>query len=348
MCACPSAREYQTCRPVFATMLLLSAAISWTSPTAAASRPATATSTTAPRHADARKPDTSPSAEVQFAAPTYFAVVVEPHTLRRRLYGAGDLIGDAPGVAHGAVVDGVEAAAVRLRDPRHPQIRRVTVGEAIPGMGGRRLAAIVMLEAVEYRYVTTSNTPDPEPRIRQIRDRRAWLDMDVTPPATKAAVAPPGSVPRARATEYTLQTQQRLDGPLLERVRVEPTGPNTYALNAADVQWALEHAGQVLQEAWGAVRPLVSFQEGLRFRIESPLADGVLGAGGFQVHSPKLAERAGLMAGDIVRSVNGRPVNGFPDLFRLYQEVKRNPQLSAVEVSLERQGQLLTKTYRIR
>jgi len=172
--------------------------------------------------------------------------------------------------------------------------------------------------------------------------------MDVTPPATKAAVAPPGSVPRARATEYTLQTQQRLDGPLLERVRVEPTGPNTYGLNAADVQWALEHAGQVLQEAWGTVRPLVSFQEGLRFRIASPLADGVLGAGGFQVHSPKLAERAGLMAGDIVRSVNGRPVNGFPDLFRLYQEVKRNPQLSAVEVSLERQGQLLTKTYRIR
>ena len=110
----------------------------------------------------------------------------------------------------------------------------------------------------------------------------------------------------------------------------------------------MEHAGQVLQEAWGSVRPLLSVQDGMRFRVESPLADGVLGPTGFQVDSPKLAERAGLQAGDIVYSVNGQPVTGFPDLVRLYTEVKRNPHIAVVEVGLERQGQRLTKTYRIR
>jgi len=318
-------RAWPTWRPLLAAALWLSVTGAWARPVAAATPPA-------------------PSAEVQFATPTAFAVVLEPRTQRRRLYGVGDLIG----AVQGAVVEAVEAGAVRLRDDRWPQPRRVAVGEAIPGPEGRRLAAVVALDGVEYRYVTPAGPPDPEPRLRDVRDRRAWVEVEVPPPATTTPAVAPRTPPPAPAPEYTLQTQQRLDGPRLARVRVEPTGRDAYTIDPADVQWALTHAGQVLQEAWGAVRPLVSLQEGLRFRIQSPVADGVLGPGGFQVHSPKLAERAGLQAGDVVQSVNGQPVNGFADLFRLYQEVKRNPGLTVVEVGLERQGQPLTKTYRIR
>lgn len=289
-----------------------------------------------------------PSAEIEFATPTAFAVVVEPRTQRRRLYGVGDFLGEAPGAVRGAVVIAVEAGAVRLRDDRWPAPRRVAVGDAVPGGPGRQLAAIVVLDGVAYRYVPTPGPPDPEPQLRDLRNRRAWLEVEVPPPAPATVAAAHRPPPPAPAPEYTLQTQQRLDGPRLARVRVAPTGRDAYTIDPADVQWALTHAGQVLQEAWGAVRPLVSLQEGLRFRIQSPVADGVLGPGGFRVDSPKLAERAGLQAGDVVQSVNGQPVHGFADLFRLYQEVKRNPALAVVEVGLERQGQPLTKTYRIR
>ncbi len=320
-------RDWSAWRLLLAAALALSATGAWAPPAAAAPAPAPA-----------------PSAEIEFAVPTRYAVVVEPRTQRRRLYGAGDLIG----AVQGAVVEAVEAGAVRLRDDRWPQPRRVAVGEALPGGSGRQLAAIVVLDGVAYRYVTIPGSPDPEPQLRELRDRRAWLEVEVPPPAPPATAAAPRSAPPAPAPEYTLQTQHRLDGPRLARVRVQPNGQDAYTINAGDVQWALAHAGQVLQEAWGAVRPLLSFQEGLRFRVQSPVADGVLGPGGFRVDTPKLAERAGLQAGDVVQSVNGQPVNGFGDLFRLYQEVKRNTALAVVEVGLERQGQPLTKTYRIR
>jgi S1-C subfamily serine protease len=73
-----------------------------------------------------------------------------------------------------------------------------------------------------------------------------------------------------------------------------------------------------------------------------------LGPRGFKVTSPNLAERAGLEMGDVVLAINQQPINGFGDVFRLYRQVKADQSLSTVEVKLERQGQLVTKTFRIR
>ena len=60
------------------------------------------------------------------------------------------------------------------------------------------------------------------------------------------------------------------------------------------------------------------------------------------------AGKAGIQAGDVVVAINQQPINGFGDVFRLYRQVKADQNLSTVEVKLERQGQLVTKTYRIR
>lgn len=93
---------------------------------------------------------------------------------------------------------------------------------------------------------------------------------------------------------------------------------------------------------------MLSWNQGINFQVPSPIADGVLGPRGFRVTSPNLAERAGLEMGDVVLAVNDHPINGFGDVFRLYRQVKADQRLSAVELKLERQGQLMTKTYRIR
>jgi S1-C subfamily serine protease len=61
-----------------------------------------------------------------------------------------------------------------------------------------------------------------------------------------------------------------------------------------------------------------------------------------------LAAQAGLVSGDVILAVNGQPVTSFADVFRLYQDVRRNPALTIVSVAIERQGQVVTKTYRIR
>jgi S1-C subfamily serine protease len=66
------------------------------------------------------------------------------------------------------------------------------------------------------------------------------------------------------------------------------------------------------------------------------------------VTSPKLAARAGIEAGDTILRVNGVPVDGFPSLFRIYQQVRRTPALATVQVELDRGGSRVTKTYRLR
>ena len=139
-----------------------------------------------------------------------------------------------------------------------------------------------------------------------------------------------------------------LDATLLGRVRVAEKSPHAYEVSAADFQAALDHGGQVLAEAWPTIRPLVSLGEGVSLKVQSPVAEGVLGPRGFRVTSPNLAARAGIQVGDTILAVNGQGVNTFVDLYRLYQTVTRDPQLSLIEVSLERQGVPVTKTYRIR
>jgi S1-C subfamily serine protease len=103
-----------------------------------------------------------------------------------------------------------------------------------------------------------------------------------------------------------------------------------------------------LAEAWPTVRPLVSLRDGVTLQVQSPIADGMLGPRGFRVTSPNLAERAGIEVGDVILSVNGQAINGFVDLYRLYQKVKRDGTLSLIELKLERQGMPITNTYRIR
>ncbi|RPH99154.1 MAG: hypothetical protein EHM71_18625 [Zetaproteobacteria bacterium] len=221
----------------------------------------------------------------------------------------------------------------------------MAVGDDLPGAGGRRLVATPLLTGLEYRYVGAKGPVDAEPRVVHLRTGRAVLVVETAPTPPPAVAAHAGLPP---VPEYVLSTQQRLDAALLGRVRVRAAGGDAYDVSATDLRTALAHGGRVLMEAWAAVRPMLSWEHGVQLRVHSALADGVLGADGFRVTSPKLAARAGLEAGDVVRAVNGQPVTGFADVFRLYRQVRANPHLSVVDVTLERQGLPVTKTYRIR
>jgi len=340
---------------LLAVALCASVPLSWTNTAAAASTKAPAASrpkgpsTPLPNpRVEEVVPDSSPSAEVTFATPQRFAIVSESQAKPRRLYARDDIIPDSKAAGQGFVVEEIQADGLVVRDTRSQKSVRIGIGGAIPGEGKRRVEGTVLLDGVEYHYVSAINAPDPEPRLLRIRERRAQLGVDATAPqiATAAVPSVPSNPPPAN--EQPIQLQQRLDKRILEKVRVKPAGRDNYEINAADAKMALDHGGKILMEAISTVRPMLSLDQGLNFQVQSPVADGVLGPRGFRVISPNLAERAGIEAGDVVLSVNGQPINGFGDLYRLYQQVKRDQGISVVELNLQRQGQLMTKTYRIR
>lgn len=345
-----SLQEHRARRFWLLSALCASVALLWVDSAAAAGRPTAATTPgPLPKSIEDPIPDaSSPWAEVTFAAPQRFAIVTEPQTQRRRLYGKGDPVLDAKGTDQGFVVEDVEAAGLQIRDTRTQRLVRVGVGQMLPGATRRQLAQTTILDGVDYCYVSVKGSVDPEPRVLQIRTRRAAVVVDTPTTQPTVAAAPVNGAPRAQAREYALQTQQRLDATILGKVRVNGVGRDTYDVSAADLRMAMNHGEQVLMEAWSTVRPMLSLDQGINFQIKSPVADGVLGPRGFRVTSPNLAERAGLEMGDVVLAVNQQPITGFGDIFRLYRKVKADQSLSAVEVKLERQGQLMTKTYRIR
>jgi S1-C subfamily serine protease len=50
----------------------------------------------------------------------------------------------------------------------------------------------------------------------------------------------------------------------------------------------------------------------------------------------------------VIVAINDQSVSSFRDLYNLYQQAANTPLLSEVQVRLERQGMLVTKTYRLR
>jgi hypothetical protein len=287
-------------------------------------------------------------AEVGFEQAKPFAIITEFPSGRQRLVGVGDGLGESTGAGPQWRAQQIERDRLQLLDLRTQKSVWLPVGKAVPGLVGQRLTRILELAGIEYRYVMRPGRLDSEPRLLAIRDARGVLEVDVAPSAPVASRALP-EAPAAGAAIAPLPTGDRkLDATLLGRVRVTPTARDTYEVRAADLQQALEHGGQVLAEAWPKIWPTVSLQQGIGFKVQSPVADGVLGPRGFQVISPNLAERAGIQVGDVVLTVNGQPVNGPGDVFQLYQQVRRDPRLNVVTVTLERQGQPVIKTYRIR
>jgi hypothetical protein len=242
----------------------------------------------------------------------------------------------------------IERRRLRLRDASTQRVVWVGVGDLVPGLPDRRVTRMALLGGLDYQYRVRADSLDPEPRLLGIRGNRAALEVDVPEPKPIASVTPSHAPDASGEAEQIPALHRKLDATLLGRVEVTRTGPNTYEVRGADLQEVLDHGGQVLAEAWPSVWPLVSLREGVSFQVRSPVADGVLGPGGFRVISPNLARRAGIEVGDVILSVNGQTVNNFLDLYRLYQEVRRDPKPSLIETRLERQGGPVTKTYRIR
>ncbi|MBI4574248.1 MAG: SBBP repeat-containing protein [candidate division NC10 bacterium] len=293
-------------------------------------------------------PLSQPRAEITFATPQFFAVITDLGRKQQRLYSVGDVLADPADGGRGVKIQQIERRRLRLRDASTQRVVWVGVGDLVPGLPDRRVTGMALLGGLDYQYRVRADSLDPEPRLLGIRGDRAALEVDVPEPKPIASVTPSHAPDASGEAEQIPALHRKLDATLLGRVEVTRTGPNTYEVRGADLQEVLDHGGQVLAEAWPSVWPLVSLREGLSFQVRSPVADGVLGPGGFRVISPNLARRAGIEVGDVILSVNGQTVNHFLDLYRLYQEVRRDPKLSLIEMRLERQGVPVTKTYRIR
>ena len=297
------------------------------------------------------------SAEIRFPAPVRYAVVLQEPEKIRRLYARGEILFHPRDPTRSLTVERVEAGAVTVRAGPRGSPQALPIGKPIPGFPGFTFIGTALLDQIRYRYKVVDRIQQPDPVVVVLEGSRAILEVEVVHRASAPAQAPPSAMPPGAglgegvappAGQPTPPGRATLDAELLDKVRVREVSPGLYEVPAADVQALMENAGRVLSDLAPVVLPTLSLQTGLQYRVTSAAADGVLTAQGFTVSAPKLAERAGLQAGDTVLSVNGQPVDGFASLYRIFQAARRDPALTTVQVELERKGTRLTKTYRIR
>ncbi|HYR01743.1 MAG TPA: PDZ domain-containing protein [Syntrophobacteria bacterium] len=289
-----------------------------------------------------------PTAEVTFETPRRFATVIELASKRQRLYGSGDVIVGFEGSVAELKILQIDEGRLRIGDPRTQTSAWVAVGSSLPGGVKRLVTGTPKLGCLVYHYVPTAGPLDAEPRVLELQGDHASLTIDIPQTAPVSSWTSPDGRPPSVSDGRPSEMKRQPQTTLLGRVRVKPTGKDAYEVSGTDLDAVLEHKGTVVAETWPKISPQVSLRQGMSLELHSPVADGTLGPRGFQVTSPNLAERGGIEVGDVILAVNGQPINNLADLYRLYQQLQKGPGFSLIQVDLERRGQQLTKTYRVR
>jgi len=287
----------------------------------------------------------APVAEVTFAGPREFVILVDSRNTEH-LYQAGDSIPGANDTGAGVRILRIDPGRVQVRSGRTTTAIWLKPGDPVPGVLDRVVAGTTILRGLNYHYWVAEHSPDPDPRLRCVRAGRAHLDVPVLRPSQgdQMSADGPGAASRAETVTPTGDFPGQSRG---AAARVVEIGPHTYQVGATDLQELLEQGARRVAEAWPGGWLAVPTLSGEPQRIESPVADGMLGPRGFRLTSPKLAEIAGLERGDLILAVDGQAVNTFADLYQVYQQVRRAARRPRFEVTLERDGVPVTKTYLI-
>ena len=228
------------------------------------------------------------------------------------------------------VLRGIDSGGVTVSLPSARRTARLVPGEAVPGAPEVIFREAVQVRSIEYRKRAISREEkkhrEGEQYLVAVRGNRAIVQRDSESP---------GSPTSAEA--------QRIAAiPLVQ------TGPNTWEVKGKDVQVAIESGEAIAVQSLRDGKVGLSLGAGLGVEVKSPLADVRVDPRGFVVTSPNLASRAGLQVGDRIVEVNGTPIDGIGSLIRAYQQVKGNASLGTVRVTVERNDQPITLTYRIR
>ena len=62
----------------------------------------------------------------------------------------------------------------------------------------------------------------------------------------------------------------------------------------------------------------------------------------------KLAENFGIRQGDIIKSINGYPVNNLLGIYRVYENISSNKDTRLLHINIARDGKNKTLIYKIR
>jgi hypothetical protein len=138
---------------------------------------------------------------------------------------------------------------------------------------------------------------------------------------------------------------------VFDDVIIEKIGNDTWAVNTERSDTAFSNAGKALFSVIKGVEPSYRFGEGPSLKLNSELGDIILNKEGFLVQSlavGKIVERAGIRQGDLIKKINGQPINSLYGICRVYMDIRSDKKIKIVNVDIVRDGMPKTLTYKVR
>lgn len=138
---------------------------------------------------------------------------------------------------------------------------------------------------------------------------------------------------------------------LFNEIDSKKIGDNVWALNRSSAEPAIHNAGAALMAAIKRVEPGYRLGEGPSLKFSTDLGTLVVNKQGFLIQnitSAKLTESFGIKKGDIVKSVNGYPVNSLLGIYRAYENVASNKGARLLNIDIARDGKIKTFVYKIK
>jgi hypothetical protein len=269
-----------------------------------------------------------PFGRIDLGHRVWMAVIVDPSGARV-LAGAGVPIFRGKDPLAVGTIQTVTPGSLTIRLWRDGQEARGFLGRSLPGAPDLRVEDFVAVRHIEYRY--RQLPPETEPLLNGelyfagMEEECAILKRDVDP------------------AKLAREAQQHL-----ATIPIVEVAPRTWEISADDLQSGLGASGVVVNRAVQTGQLGLAVGPGLGVEFKTPLANVRLDQKGFRITDPSLASRAGLQVGDRVVAINENPISGISDALRVYQQIKSTPAIREVRISLERNEQPITLTYRIR
>jgi hypothetical protein len=258
----------------------------------------------------------------------WMAVIADPSGARV-LAGTGDPIFRGKDPQAVGIIQTVTPGSLTIRLSRDGKEVPGFLGRPLPGAPDLTVDDVVAVSNIEYRY--RQLPPDTAPLLNGelyfagMEEECAILKRDVDP------------------AKLAREAQQHL-----ATIPIVEVASHTWEIRAEDLQSGLGASGVVVNRAFQTGQLGLGIGSGLGVEFKTPLADVQLDRKGFLITNPSLAARAGLQVGDRVVAVNESPISGISDALRVYQQIKNTPAIREVRLSLERNAQPITLTYRIR
>jgi len=284
-----------------------------------------------------------------------YAVVADSDNKGKKLYAKGDIFSYGRNPAEYFRILDIGKDRIMLEDGISKDNLIVKPGEAIPSKTSRMIFERTIESGVlEYSYSKSAEEPAKNQArdfiIKSLENNRIVLEKDYAAlPAGKQLSDKEKEIFDAPKTRNS--DKKALITGLFGKIESKKIGSDAWAVDRSSAEPAMRNAGAVIISAISRIEPQYRLAEGPGLRFNTSLGTAVVNREGFFIKSiavAKLAESFGIRQGDVVKSINGYPVNNLIGIYRAYEDISSDKSAKIVSIDIARDGKAKTLVYKIR